>query len=340
MSRTSDTRQRTREAAADLVAQGRHPHQVTVDLIYAEIQQGSRTTINDELKQWKEGKAQADALGAELPPVVADSMRSLWVVAVEHGERVFEQRRAELEAQLGAVGEQLAVVETAREQADATNGLLKQQIATSAQQLTELRQQLTAETTAKNEAASHAQALQQELNAVRLGSARQLEAIRQEQERQANEFQQAIADRDATFRAQLDTATQRLESAQAHMLQQIDDARQGQRRAESQAAKIQQQRDQLQSEFTELRMQLSLQTRELKDRSIALEAATEHTARSAAEKQALVTDLASARGRLEGIESTVRSLEARAVAAETRMAEATARNSRAPGPRKAVERHG
>jgi chromosome segregation ATPase len=113
------------------------------------------------------------------------------------------------------------------------------------------------------------------------------------------------------------------------MLQQIDDARQGQRRAESQAAKIQQQRDQLQSELTELRMQVSLQARELKDRSAALEAATEHTARSAAEKQALVTDLASARGRLEGIESTVRSLEARAVAAETRMAEAAARNSRA-----------
>ena len=175
---------------------------------------------------------------------------------------------------------------------------------------------------------------------MRSESARQLEVIRQEQEKQATEFQQAIAARDATFRAQLDAATQCLESAQAHMLQQIDDARQGQRRAESQTAKIQQQRDQLQNEITELRMQVSLQARELKDRNAALEAATGNTARSAAEKQALVTDLASARGRLEGIESTVRSLAARAVAAETRLAEATARNSRAPGPRKAVERHG
>jgi len=33
-------------------------------LIYAEIRQGSRTTINDELKRWKEEKTQADALGA------------------------------------------------------------------------------------------------------------------------------------------------------------------------------------------------------------------------------------------------------------------------------------
>jgi hypothetical protein len=40
MSRTSDTRHRTREAAAQLVAlQGRHSHEITVDLIYAEIQQ-------------------------------------------------------------------------------------------------------------------------------------------------------------------------------------------------------------------------------------------------------------------------------------------------------------
>jgi chromosome segregation ATPase len=340
MSRTSDTRHRTREAAADLVAQGRHPHQVTVDLIYAEIQQGSRTTINDELKQWKEEKAQADALGAELPPVVADSMRLLWVLAVEHGERVFEQRQAKLDAQLEAVGEQLEAAKTAYEQTDAANVLLKQQISTLALQLMELRQQLTAETAAKNEAASQAQALQQELNAVRLESARQLEVIRQEQEKQASEFQQAIVARDATFRAQLDTATQRLESAQAHMLQQIDDARQGQRRAESQTAKTQQQHEQLQSDVTELRMQVSLQARELQDRNAALAAATERTARSAAEKQTLVTDLASARGRLEGIESALRSLETRAVAAETRLAEAALRDSRMQVRRKAAERHG
>jgi len=50
MSRVSDTRLRTREAAAHLVTAGRRPHDLTVDLIYAEIKQGSRTTINDELQ--------------------------------------------------------------------------------------------------------------------------------------------------------------------------------------------------------------------------------------------------------------------------------------------------
>jgi hypothetical protein len=72
---------------------------------------------------------------------------------------------------------------------------------------------------------SHAHALQQELTALCVESARQLEAIRQEQERQTSEFQRAIAARDASFRAELGTATQRLESAQAHMLQEIDDGR-------------------------------------------------------------------------------------------------------------------
>jgi chromosome segregation ATPase len=276
----------------------------------------------------------------ELPPVVADTMRSLWVVAVEHGERAFEQRRVELEARLDTAGEQRAAAEGACEQAEAANQLLNQQITTLGQRLTELRQQLVAEAAAKNEAVSQAHALQQELTAVRLESARQLESIRQEQEKQATEFQQAISARDATFRAEIDTATQRLESAQAHMLQQIDDARQSQRRAEAQATKTQQQRDQLQSELTDLRMQVSLQAHELKERNTALEALTQDATRWAAERQALATELASSRGRVEGIESTVRSLEARAVAAETRFAEAVARRDSKTPPRTGRMRHG
>ena len=74
MSRVSDTRLRTREAAAQLVSTGRRSHDLTVDLIYAEIKQGSRTTINDELKLWKDEQAKADALTAALPPAVASAM--------------------------------------------------------------------------------------------------------------------------------------------------------------------------------------------------------------------------------------------------------------------------
>src|SRR3546814_14391611 len=75
-----------RSAAAQLVAGAKRPHEITVDQIYAVIQQGSRTTINDELKLWKDERTKIDALSADLPPAVADAMRSLWVAAVEQGE--------------------------------------------------------------------------------------------------------------------------------------------------------------------------------------------------------------------------------------------------------------
>lgn len=333
MGRSSDTRERTREAAADLVAEGHRPHEITVDLIYAAISQGSRTTISDELKRWKDEKARADALEADIPPVVADGMRTLWVVAVEHGERVFEERRGELETQLAAAHEQLATAESVRQQMQATQERLSQQLSTLGEQLTELRQQLGAETAAKNDALGHVHALEQELNEVRRGSAHQLESVRQEQEKQAAEFQQAITARDAAFRAELDTATQRLESAQAQMLQQIDTARQWQRRAETQSAHLQQQRDQVQSEIAELRMQFGVQAHELKQRSAVLEQATAAATRWAAERQTLTTDLATSRGRFEGLEQTVRSLEARAVAAEARLAEALTRGETKGAPR-------
>ena len=113
MSRISNTRFRTREAAARLVAAGRRPHELTVDLIYAEIRQGSRTTINDELKLWKDEQARVDALSAALPPAVANAMLSLWARAIEHGEQVFAQRGEELESEAAAAtarAESLATV--------------------------------------------------------------------------------------------------------------------------------------------------------------------------------------------------------------------------------------
>ncbi|TAM53180.1 MAG: integrase [Paraburkholderia sp.] len=77
MSRISDTRLRTRDAAARLVvAAGRLPHELNVDLIYAEIRQGSRTTINDELKFWKDEQARNNALVAALPAPAANAMEA------------------------------------------------------------------------------------------------------------------------------------------------------------------------------------------------------------------------------------------------------------------------
>lgn len=52
--------------------------------------------------------------------------------------------------------------------------LLNQQLATLTQQLTEVRRQLATGTAAKNEVINEAHALQQELTALRVESARQL----------------------------------------------------------------------------------------------------------------------------------------------------------------------
>ncbi|MFM0515126.1 DNA-binding protein [Paraburkholderia sp. RL17-373-BIF-A] len=121
MSRISDTRLLTRQAAARLVVAGRRPHDLTVDLIYAEICQGSRTTIKDELKVWKDEQARVDALSAALPPAVANAMLSVWALAVEHGEQAFAQRGEELETEAtGAAmrAESLATANTAALQAE------------------------------------------------------------------------------------------------------------------------------------------------------------------------------------------------------------------------------
>ena len=337
MGRSSDTRQRTREAAADLVRQGHRPEAITVDLIYTSIDQGSRTTINDELKRWKDEKARAAALDADMPPMVADGMRSLWVLAVEHGERAFEQRRAELDTELATARQELNETQAAHQNlqtsSDHAARLLKEQVTTLEQLLTEARHQMASETAEKNAALEHAHALQEELNAVRRDSAQHLESLRQEQERQANEFQQTITARDAAFRAELATATRRLESAQAQMLQQIDDARQEQRQAQIHSRAFEQQRDQLQSELTELKLQFGVQAHELKRNRAALEKSTEAADLWATERQTLMTALARSEGHAESLKETVRAVETRAVAAETRLTEALARGSAQSSPR-------
>ena len=50
MSRISDTRLRTREAAARLMAAGRRPYELTVDLIYAEIKQGTSQKTENKVR--------------------------------------------------------------------------------------------------------------------------------------------------------------------------------------------------------------------------------------------------------------------------------------------------
>jgi len=206
MSRSSDTRQRTREAAAHLAAGGKRPHEITVDLIYAAIQQGSRTTINDALKIWRDERTKADALGADLPPALADSMRSLWVSAIEHGERVFEERRGALEEQVAvecsradAAEQRCAEVQAALRHATADG-------ATEKQEHTQTRAELAITREALTVAQTRATDLEEQLAQLRDRAAHEQATLQDSLTRQAAEFRDTLAIRDRSYQAEIDKA--------------------------------------------------------------------------------------------------------------------------------------
>ena len=316
MSRVSDTRQRTREAAAALVADGRRPHELTVDLIYTAIQQGSRTTINDELKLWKDEQAKADALGADLPPAIADAMRSLWVAAVEQGEHVFNEHRQAMESDLAALQRACDDVAAERDAAQATVQKSQQEISELRAQSADLQQQLSREGEAKRDALGQVQALQYEVAAVRTDMAQQLETARQALDRLTTEFQATIAARDATFQAERDKANERMEVAQARMLQETDAAREGQRHSEQQLAKLRQRSEDQQANLTELRLDMARLRRELAEGEARLAAMVGVTR----ERDELALELAATRGQVTGLTAAVQSAETRALAAESQLA--------------------
>lgn len=315
MSRVSDTRQRTREAAAVLVTGGKRPHELTVDLIYAAIQQGSRTTINDELKLWKDERAKADALGADLPPSIAEAMRSLWVAAVEQGAQVFGEHRQALEAELAALQRAHDDLVVERDTTQATVQQLQHDAGQLREQWAQTQQQLTQEAEAKRDALAQVQALQHEVAAVRADMAQQLEAARHAHDRLTTEFQAALAARDAAFQVERDKANERVEVAQARMLQETDAAREGQRHAEQQSAKLRQRSEEQQTSLTELRLDMARLRRELAEG----EARWATMAGITDERDQLALALAAAQGQITGMAAALQSAEARAVTAETQL---------------------
>ncbi len=315
MSRVSDTRQRTREAAGQLVTSGKRPHGITVDQIYAAIQQGSRTTINDELKQWKDERTKADALGANLPAAVADAMRALWVAAVEQGEAVFAEQRSALETALADAEQQQAAISQARDDALAASTAVTEQCEALRHQIAALQVRMESEVTAKNQALQEGQALQQKLSALQTATAEQIERIRQTQTAQIEEFQVTIASRDADFQAEREKANERLEVAQARMLQEIDAAREGQKHTEGLLTKARERLEQQQTNLAQLRLEAGHHRRELAERDARLEALVA----DAADRDRTVIELAAARGQLVGLGAAMQSLETRATAAESRI---------------------
>lgn len=249
MSRISDTRLRTRETASRLVADGKRPHELTVDLIYAEIRQGSRTTINDELKQWKDEKTRSDALASQLPPEVADAMLGIWAVAVEHGEKVYDARVAELEQTTAQAEARASEAIEARESVEETLRLREVELGALGEQIAVLKQQLEAANARAEEGRIRADALETQRDAEREIADTRLREQRIEHEKASAALRASLEARDAAFQAELDKATQRMEGVQKHMMQQISEAREERRRADSLAASLQQRNETLLGEL-------------------------------------------------------------------------------------------
>ncbi|CAE6970355.1 hypothetical protein R69608_07351 [Paraburkholderia nemoris] len=238
MSRISDTRFRTREAAARLIAAGRRPHDLTVDLIYAEIRQGSRTTINDELKLWKDEQARIDALSAALPPAVANAMLSVWALAIEHGEQVFARRGEELEGEAASATTRAEFLVTVNAEREAEVRALRGQIGDSEKRLATVLADL-ARAQADRDLNTKQLDAAAELTGLRTESAQSLLDARQAHARGLEALRTGMTGREAALRAEVDRATTRLESVQKHIMAQVDEARNAHRRAEAALSKTQ-----------------------------------------------------------------------------------------------------
>jgi chromosome segregation ATPase len=245
MSRISDTRIRTREAAAQLVASGRPAHELTVDLIYAEIRQGSRTTINDELKLWKDEQTRNDALAAALPPAVASAMLSVWALAVEQGERVFAQRGDELEAEAAAAITRAGTLETAHAELQRELRTVLAQHDDQQARLATVLAELAQAQTGRDAALRLAEAAAAERDAVRAQSEQALNDMRSAHLRELETLRATHTEREATLRAEVDRATARLEGVQKRVMLQTEEARNAQRQAEAALSTTRQRNEQL-----------------------------------------------------------------------------------------------
>ncbi|WP_454873543.1 DNA-binding protein [Paraburkholderia xenovorans] len=245
MSRISDTRLRTREAAAQLVTSGRLAHELTVDLIYAEIRQGSRTTINDELKLWKDEQARNDALAAALPPAVANAMLSLWALAVEQGENAFAQRKEELEAEAAAASAHAGSLATANAELRAEVHALRGQLGDQQAQLAAARAEHAKAYAERGAALVRAEAAVAERDTVRAQSEQNLRELQSAHCRELEALRTTHAQHEAALRMEVNQATARLEGVQKRVMLQTEEARDAQRRAEAALSETRQRNEQL-----------------------------------------------------------------------------------------------
>ncbi|MCC8397581.1 DNA-binding protein [Paraburkholderia sp. MMS20-SJTR3] len=304
MSRISDTRIRTREAAAQLVASGRPAHELTVDLIYAEIRQGSRTTINDELKLWKDEQTRNDALAAALPPAVASAMLSVWALAVEQGERVFAQRGDELEADAVAALARAGTLETAHAELQGELRTVRGQFDDQQARLAAVLAELAQVQGGRDAALRLAETSAAERDAVRTQSEQALHDMRSAHRQELDTLRATHAEHEAALRAEVDQATARLEGIQKRVMLQTEEARDAQRRAEAALSEIRARNEQLVGDAHRISADAAEQSRLAGRHEKLLDRVTQEASDLRRERDALAQQVALLQGQLKAYEKS------------------------------------
>ena len=319
MSRISDTRFRTREAAARLVTDGRQTHEVTVDLIYAEIRQGSRTTINDELKLWKDEQTKVDALRAALPRPVADAMLTAWAMAVEHGEKAFSKRSEEIEQELVQTQERTEKLAAELAELQKEKVALQGELDHSGNELNSIRQEASSERCAKDNAQARLDILEKEVDAAREGAAKTVLEMKLECQARVEALKENVSAEEGKFRTEITRATEHLETIRKQVVQQVSVAQKAKEEVELCLEIALQENAQLSAEVQRLRTDLALQF-ELREQMSEANAKNEsNLERLSTEGDAIVRELAIASGRLSAQAKQIESLEGRALSAESRL---------------------
>lgn len=281
-----------------LVAAGRLPHELTVDLIYAEIRQGSRTTINDELKLWKDEQARNDALAAALPAPVAGAMLSLWALAVEHDEQVFARRGEELEQEAADATQRAESLAASHATLEAQLQMLREQLVDRDVRLAAASAEM-ARARAEHEAAvRECQAVSAERDTARADANAAQRAAHAAHAREVEALRAERAEREAALRAQIDQAATRLEGVQKRVMLQTEEARDAQRRAETALTKAQQRNEQLVGEVQRISADAAEQRRLAERHEKQLASAIEEARELRRERDALAHQGALLQGQL------------------------------------------
>ncbi|UEN98414.1 DNA-binding protein [Acidiferrobacter thiooxydans] len=287
--RSSDTRARVREVADRLVADGVSVRDITIDSIYAEIRQGSRTTINDELRAWRRERALFDAQVTAIPGPVLSAAEALWSAASQAAEVALRDRRQEVEDQAVAVRERLQALEGQVASEQTRSAALNAQVAAQEAVIGTLRQDLAAARTAADTARAQAEMLTSQLETQRADGEHRLNQQRADYESRIAALTEAAAEKDVAYRAEIEKAHTRLEGVQNHMLQQVAEARDLAKKAESARALVQQRSDELAVQLQAARV----------DVAAAKAAGAEREARERQEKERLDAAVQTLQGQID-----------------------------------------